>query len=946
MELALTKTELVARELELAQLVAALGAANSGDGSLTVICGAAGVGKSSLVAAAAEHGRELGLTVCSGRGSELEQELSFGVVRQLFERPLRTASPSERKRLLSGAAAATARLFADAPLEQAAADDGGFATLHGLYWLTVAMATERPLLITVDDAHWADRPSLRALTYLAGRIADTPVALVVALRPLEPSPVADVVTDLEAQPGAARIELSELGPRASAAIVRDAFPHATKELCAAFHDSSAGNPFYLRELLRSFGGDGAPPAAEVVRQAGLSSVAERVMRRVASLGPHAPQLAAAMSVLGASGRLRDAAALAGLGEDDAAEAARAMRRVEILGAEDPFEWIHPLVRRSIYDDLSVTERHALHERAADLLEGAGAPPSEVAAHLAALRPAGSERVVAGLLAAAEEALTRDAPEVAASLLRRALDEDAATPPRSTLLLRLGQVEVARRNPAAIEILHEAKDLSCDQRERTLAAMALGEILVNSGQTDPAAEIVLAAIAELDGSDPQLALELEMTRAVAFAFDPKHAGRLWRERERLLALTRGEGWPAKALSALMAITSAMRGETLEEVAPLCERALDNRVLLSERGAGAWAPAHVLGALITIESYERAANAADEVEAAARSQGSVANALAAEGTRGWAAARCGDLARAEEILRPLVETAQTGGMLLYLITALWWMTETILERPSQDDLASFTDGLELEPPLSEAGVGGWPLLARGRVRAQRGAVEAAEEDLRAAGRIFDGLGFGPMHDPWRSSLALILPAERRDEAGALVAEELRQAEATGFARPRGVALRAAGLLAYGDAGIELLDESVSVLADSPARYEHARSLVELGAALRRSGRRGDSREPLEAGMELAHTCGAERLTARAREELLAAGARPRRIVRTGFAALTASERRVVRLAAEGRSNPEIAQALYVSVKTVETHLSNAYRTLGLAGPGSRRRLPQVVSAADRA
>ena len=180
--------------------------------------------------------------------------------------------------------------------------------------------------------------------------------------------------------------------------------------------------------------------------------------------------------------------------------------------------------------------------------------------------------------------------------------------------------------------------------------------------------------------------------------------------------------------------------------------------------------------------------------------------------------------------------------------------------------------------------------------------------------------------------------------LVAEELRQAEATGFARPRAVALRASGLLTGGDAGIELLQESAMLLTESPARYHDARVQVDLGAALRRSGRVTDAREPLRAGMELSFACGADRLLARARDELLATGARPRRIVRSGFGALTGSERRIVRLAMDGRSNPEIAQALFVSVKTVETHLSNAYAKLDLSGAGARRRLAALVEQDD--
>jgi DNA-binding NarL/FixJ family response regulator len=175
-------------------------------------------------------------------------------------------------------------------------------------------------------------------------------------------------------------------------------------------------------------------------------------------------------------------------------------------------------------------------------------------------------------------------------------------------------------------------------------------------------------------------------------------------------------------------------------------------------------------------------------------------------------------------------------------------------------------------------------------------------------------------------------RLGERGA--ARELAQAEVADvrvFAAPRalGVALRVAGLAQGGDAGLELLEESVVSLRNSPARLERAHSLTELGATLRRANRRSAARQPLAEALELAVRCGARRLAARAREELKATGARPRRDWRTGVEALTPSELRVVRLAVEGRTNREIAQELYVTLKTVEGHLSRAYTKLGIEG-----------------
>jgi DNA-binding CsgD family transcriptional regulator len=320
------------------------------------------------------------------------------------------------------------------------------------------------------------------------------------------------------------------------------------------------------------------------------------------------------------------------------------------------------------------------------------------------------------------------------------------------------------------------------------------------------------------------------------------------------------------------------------------------------------------------------------------------LVAKGNLGRMASLQGNLIEGEELLSPLVNTTVQNGMTLNLVILMWWMTDVIIERPSQGELAGLVESLELPPVIADAAGGAWVLWVRGQLRAVRGERAQAEADLRRAASIFDALGFGPMHAPFRSALALVLRPEDGEEARKLVAEELEAAVPSGLSGPIGIALRAQGILSGGDDGIELLRESVAVLSVSPLRYEHARSLVELGSLLRRTGRRADSREPLAAGLELAHHCGAERLIARARDELLASGARPRRVVRSGFAALTPSERRVVRLAAQGCTNPEIAQELYVSVKTIETHLSSAYRTLGLAGPGARRRLSELVAEAD--
>jgi len=204
------------------------------------------------------------------------------------------------------------------------------------------------------------------------------------------------------------------------------------------------------------------------------------------------------------------------------------------------------------------------------------------------------------------------------------------------------------------------------------------------------------------------------------------------------------------------------------------------------------------------------------------------------------------------------------------------------------------------------------------------------MLAAGRRFESLGgSNPAFTPWRSQAAVaLLQLGDRTEASRLAFEELELARVWGAPRALGAALRVAGV-SQGDAdGLPLLEEAVGVLADSPAKLEHAKARTELGAALRRTNQRSRARDHLRHAVELATICGATPLVNRAETELLATGARPRRIALSGAASLTPSERRVAELAAQGPTNREIAQVLFVTPKTVEVHLSSTYRKLGIS------------------
>jgi DNA-binding CsgD family transcriptional regulator len=243
-----------------------------------------------------------------------------------------------------------------------------------------------------------------------------------------------------------------------------------------------------------------------------------------------------------------------------------------------------------------------------------------------------------------------------------------------------------------------------------------------------------------------------------------------------------------------------------------------------------------------------------------------------------------------------------------------------------------------PLPENYWWGPLLLSRGRLRLAQRRFEEATADLLELKRQYERAGiWNPSHH-LGSHLALALAAEGQSEAAQRsAAEELERAREWGTLSERGAALRVQGLLASGGEGLALLEEAVSMLEPSPVRLEYLRALTDYGAALRRSGRRTDARAPLHEALELARRGGALAIAERAHGELAATGEKLRPLVAAGVESLTPSERRVAELAAEGLSNRDIAQSLFLTVKTVEGHLSNAYRKLDI---GSRRELARAL------
>jgi DNA-binding CsgD family transcriptional regulator len=293
-----------------------------------------------------------------------------------------------------------------------------------------------------------------------------------------------------------------------------------------------------------------------------------------------------------------------------------------------------------------------------------------------------------------------------------------------------------------------------------------------------------------------------------------------------------------------------------------------------------------------------------------------------------------------VRTVIEIAVEHGMAFAVPSVLYFGADALIERPELADAAALAGAIALAPDFARTASGAMLREVRGRLALAQADFGTARAELQAAAGTYEALHLLSPGTCWRSALALAVAAEDPGQARRLADSELADARRAGLRRPTGIALRTRGMLAGGERGLRDLREAAEVLAASGAQLEHARALVELGAALRRANQRTAAREPLRIGLDLAYRSGAVRLAQRARADLLAAGARPRRGVLTGLEALTASERRVAELAAAGMSNPEIAQALFVTLNTVEGHLRHAYRKLSIS---SRSLLPAALRSA---
>jgi DNA-binding CsgD family transcriptional regulator len=939
---------LLEREAELSALNDAIRAAAAGNGGVVIVEGTAGIGKTVLLKETSRLATGSGMHVASARAAILERDFGFGVVRQLFEPVVASTAPEARSQLLSGAAVIAAPLVAPGEAASPQAPANQSAVLHGLYWLSANLADDVPVLFAIDDLHWCDSPSLQFLAYLSRRLEGMKLLVVCALRTGDPQVDAVAIAEMLTTPqtrvvrpgplsieGVGQIARSELGAGAD---------HSFIQAC---REATGGIPFLVKELVGALRAEHIEPTAEassMVARIGSRSVAQATMQRLSSLPPTAGAVARAVAVLDRHARLDRVAALAGVDQEAARSGIDVLIQMEILTAGIPMGFTHPLVHQAIYGETPPAAQADAHGRAAELLAAEKAPPDEIATHLLLSEPGGRVHVVDILREAAGLALARGAPQSAVVYLRRAMSEGARSQDRIALLHDLGRAEALAGDPRAIPDLEEASRLTDDPVLRAQMALVLSQLHILVGNWTEGHEQLRGALAELGEREPNVAAQIEAAWAGTGLYDPMHVPEIEPHLPHLLESAHRGGAAARNLAATLAGVGSNRGMDRGEVLALVEQGFDGGRLLRDEGPESLFIAQFFLALVGLDELDRADDVAKEVADLARRRGSVMGFAMASYARLWIDAQRGALKTAEGHLRSMVEVCLEHGLTFGLPSAFYCGVDLLLERPEVADVAAMVESIELPPAMARTLSGAFVAATRGRLRILRGTWDSGISDLQAAGEIMTALRFrNPITAWWRSPLALALPEGSRKEARSLVEEELGDARTLGLPRAEGVALRAAGLLEGSKRGIELLNESLSVLEQADAPLERARTLVELGAALRRANQRSASREPLKAGLELAFACSAPRLMERALEELRLAGARPRRPVVSGPDALTPGEARVARMAAAGMSNKDIAQSLFVTAKTVENQLGAAYRKLGVA---SREALREALGTAGPA
>jgi DNA-binding CsgD family transcriptional regulator len=934
--------ELLGRSREQDVLTSLIADGTRGKGAIAVVEGPAGIGKTTLLATARLAALNSGMTVLVGRGSEFEQEYSLGLVRQLLEPVTTTMFPDrERTTLFNGLREPASRT------SDSDRFDVSFALLDSLYWLIADMCSSQPVAMVIDDLHWADLPSVRFLHYLLPRIDELPLVIVGASRPSEPCENRALIENLSVDPAATILRPRPLTQPESAQLVRDETSGAADDaFCLACHEATGGNPLLLRELVRVASAESVPPTAEGtnrLREVGARAVERRVAFRLQRLGADAGALARAAAVLGDDIDLGQAAALANLDTLTALDTMAQLTDGEILMQGPPINFVHPLIRAAVYETLTPLQRWELHTNVARLLIKAGATPEKAAAQLLQCPPTRDPATASVLLSAAAEATRRGSPENAVAYLERCLTEPLSEADRSSALTRLGAASLHVDVAKAAGYLSAALESTERTEDRAAIAEQLGSALLLQGRTGEAVDMLRAVIAQLPATETDWRCRLEAELLINIFNQPGLGSQLRELVERLRTRAIGSDVGGRMVRCMIGYTDMVLGKPSPPIIETVASALADGAVIQAANGG---DALVCGMWTLIGTdAPPAIPLLDLALKDAHQRGSTYSLATVKELRCLAWLCRGDLAEAENDGREALRALAVGRLDQDVYACSAYLVNTLLEQGRIAEAWQIIEdaGSPLELTATTQWI--WFTESKANLALARGEFAVALELLQQCAARFQTVGgANPALLPWRSTAALSLHGlGKTDEAQMHVAEELELARRCEVPRAVGRALRIAGVVNGGTRGLEMLREAVETLAPTQNKLERAKALAEYGSALLHADQRLAARQPLRHALELATVCGASPVVERARTELRASGAQIRRVALSGLGSITPSERRVAEMAAQpSLTNREIAQALFVTQKTVEIHLTSVYRKLGIS---ARWQLPSVIRDDNR-
>ncbi|MFJ3219047.1 ATP-binding protein [Kitasatospora sp. NPDC086801] len=922
-------------------------------GELLAFSGRPGIGKTSLLHEVRRIAKlRDGATVLFARGGERQFNEPYHVLRQLLQPALTNLRPDEFSQVMGTWEEVVGPAMGLKQPKAGARRLDPQGVRDGLDYVLTQLAPRRaPLVMIVDDLHWADHESLSWLTQFAVRSRELPVLLVFAFREDENDWPSEIQQHRKAVLGLAtsKHELNRLSLTSVTDMIRaELGDKAEDAFCYEFWNVVNGNPFEAVALLDQVRDQDLEPVEEnsqQLRELAVDATGMTLKSWIDRLGSSTLRFAWACAMLGTDIRVDLATRICAQTTEGAREAIKQLRKQRVL-TQTPngnLEFVHPLIGSSIYNTMPEATRTGMHGVAAAEIENAGLGLLAASRHLVeTFSGEGDDKTVRKLRRAAVEHLLIGAPEAAQRCLHRALNEPPADDIRAEVLYELGCSALLTDPVATVNQLKLALDPDegpLRPELRVDATFRLSEVLAHSGELRQAALVCQDEARQT--ADPAGRLRLQAASFMWHAFrkseedGPGRSTQLGTMCDGLSTRDAAD----RAVLAMRAWDLTLRGAPSAEALTYADGVLDAGRL--PKGLG-WTDStwgfelpSMLG--LTYTYNDRIAQAerlfADAIIQFEVAGWSGAHRGFAYFLMGLARFRRGLLAEAEDFLRRALRLSERIGPKLPLAwDAVGVLVDTLLARGRIEEAWELASEFRFHPPyhatamvLPDApSLYGKLLIAMKRYAGAAAALTEAGAQLEARG------WHNTVWAPWAGHLAIAIAADEPDRAREYAQKAVQDARTFGTASAIGTALRLNAQIEDGQQAVELLEQSVTYLGQSPAGYEHAVALVDLGAALRRVGRLEDAQEYLYQGIELAQHCSAEGLVEQARRELANYGLRPNRLGLRDFReTLSQPEWEVANLAVRGVPPQRIADELGVHLSLVNRRLAAVYRKAG-SGP----------------